>query len=125
MAKTKETQGTAAKIESLAGEPCDADELNKWSAGRWLAGQHQAAFDVQARYEALIRHQNPDRVIDFHRNEETGELSFTIAKTEEEELAELEKEENERLKREANEKAKREGEADEKGRRSKRSDDHG
>jgi hypothetical protein len=99
MAKTKE----AKKIDPgpLDGEPCDADELNKWSAGRWVAGQHQAALDVQKRYEALIRHQNPDREVEFYRDEETGELNFGLKKTDDELLAELEAEE--KAKKEAEE----------------------
>lgn len=93
MAKEKHPQQKTAEVGPLVGEPCDADELNKWSAGRWLAGQHQAALDVQVRYEALIRHQNPGREIEFFRDEETGELSHSLSKTEEEQLAELEAEE--------------------------------
>lgn len=89
------------QIEPLAGEDCTLDELNKWSAGRWLAGQHQAAADVQKRYEALVRHENQGRDIEFHRDDETGELSFTLQKTDDELLAELELEE--KAKKEAEE----------------------
>jgi hypothetical protein len=115
MAKTKDKpvhtpDQKLRQIEPLAGEDCTLDELSKWSAGRWTAGQHQAAADVQKRYEALVRHHNPGREVEFHRDDETGELSFTLQKTEDELLAELEAEE--KAKKDAEE-AERKKEAEE------------
>lgn len=92
MAKDKQ-KAAAPAVGPKADEPCSAEELNKWSAGRWLAGQHQAALDVQTRYEALIKHENPGANIEFYRDEETGELSFSIGKSDEELLREMELEE--------------------------------
>ena len=42
------------KIDGQAyEETCTLQELIEWSNGRWNAGQHQAALDVEKRAQAL------------------------------------------------------------------------
>lgn len=78
-------------------EPLTKEELATWSKGRWLAGQHEAASNIQKRFEALVRSEHPDSDVEFSRNNETGELSYEVKKTKEqlemEELERMEKEE--------------------------------
>lgn len=75
-------------------ETLTLEQLAEWSKGRWAAGQHQAALDVQKRYEALVREKNPDRLVEFVRDEKTGELTH-VAESDEALLARLEREEAE------------------------------
>lgn len=70
---------TKTKIDGQSfDETCTLEQLIAWSQGRWQAGQHEAALNVQKRVEALARVIHKDKKFEIERDEGTGELKLVF-----------------------------------------------
>lgn len=99
-------------------EKLTEQELDDWSSGRYRAGQHDAADSVKGRYEALVRSKHPGQVVDFHRDPETGRLSYqVIGESEKDRLAREEQEREANEKRTSEQKAEAKRQQDEEAKR--------
>jgi hypothetical protein len=71
----EETPPEAATDSLEEAETLTLEQLAEWSKGRWLAGQHQAAEEIEARFARLLEKTMPGAV--YVRDEETGDLVIT------------------------------------------------